>query len=177
MGWPGKVHDARVFGNSSLYERDQSGTVLHHITETFGGKSVPVMILGDATYPLLPWLMTPYPKKTEHTTPAQLTFSSYISRARMTVVSAFGRLKERWHCLMKRCNCNINNINTVVSACCVLHNFCEENSEDCDCTDVQEDKNEVKEWLFLSDNSLRHRERCIVFIFCKPVVRANDLHY
>lgn len=144
VGWPGKVHDARVFGNSSLYERGQSGRVFPQITERFGGKSVPVVILGDAAYPLLPWLMTPYPEN-EHTTPAQLSFNTHLSRARVTVVRAFGRLKERWQCLMKRCDCNINNINTVISACCVLHNFCEENSEDCDCTDVQEDNNEVME--------------------------------
>ncbi|XP_053497244.1 uncharacterized protein LOC128617975 [Ictalurus furcatus] len=27
VGWPGKVHDARVFGNSSLYKRSQRGTL------------------------------------------------------------------------------------------------------------------------------------------------------
>lgn len=44
---------------------------------------------------------------------------------------------------MKRHDCNINNINTVISACCVLHNFCEDNSRDYDGTDVQEDNNEA----------------------------------
>lgn len=93
---------------------------------------------------LVPWLMTPYPEN-EHTTPAQLTFNNHLSRAWVTMVQAFGRLKERWQCLMKRCDCTINNINTVNSASCMLHNFCEENSEGCDCMDVQEDNNEVKE--------------------------------
>lgn len=108
-----------------------------HITERFGGKSIPVVMLRDAAYPLLPWLMMLYPEN-QHTTPAQHTFSKYLSGARVAVERAFRRRKERWQFLMKRCDCNINDINTVVSACCVLHNFCEENFEDCDCTDVLE---------------------------------------
>lgn len=46
MGWLGKVHDARVFSNSSLYERGQSGKLFPHITEQFAGVDVPVVMLG-----------------------------------------------------------------------------------------------------------------------------------
>lgn len=127
VGWPGKVSDATVLGNSSLYERGQSGSLFPHITERFEGESAPVAIVGDAAYPLLPWLITPYPEN-QLTNPAQLSFNNHLSKAQMTVKRAFGRLKQRWQCLMKRCDCNINNINTVISACCVLHNFCEENA-------------------------------------------------
>ena len=27
VGWPGKVHDARVFANSAIYQKGQSGTL------------------------------------------------------------------------------------------------------------------------------------------------------
>ena len=27
IGWPGRVHDARVFANSALYQKGQSGTL------------------------------------------------------------------------------------------------------------------------------------------------------
>nr|XP_055057244.1 uncharacterized protein LOC129441619 [Misgurnus anguillicaudatus] len=136
VGWPGKVHDARVFGNSSLFERGQSDTLFPDIKERFAGVDVPIVILGDAAYPLLPWLMKPYPE-TQQTTPAQITFNNRLSRARMTVERAFGLLKGRWRCLMKRYDCQIDNINTIISACCVLHNFCESNDEEFDDRDLR----------------------------------------
>ncbi|KAI2644014.1 Protein ANTAGONIST OF LIKE HETEROCHROMATIN PROTEIN 1 [Labeo rohita] len=73
--------------------------------------------------------MKPYPEN-EQTTPAQTTFNNRLSKARMTVERAFGLLKGRWRCLMKRCDCRIDNINTIISACCVLHNFCQVNGEE-----------------------------------------------
>lgn len=138
VGWPGKVHDARVFGNSSLYQRGHSGTLLPKCTERFQDVDVPVMLLGDAAYPLLNWLMKPYPEN-RGTTPAQTVFNHRLSKARMTVKRAFGRLKGRWRCLMKRYDCNIKNINTTITACCVLHNFCEIHNE------VYDEENEANE--------------------------------
>ncbi len=61
VGWPGRVHDARVFANSSLYRRAQSNTLFPCTTECIAGRDVPLVLLGDPAYPLLQWLMTAYP--------------------------------------------------------------------------------------------------------------------
>ena len=89
--------------------------------QVLGGVPVPVVILGDPAYPLR--LMKPYPgaglsaKKRE--------FNSRISRACVVVECAFGRLKGRWHSLLKRNDVKIEFMTTFVTACCIVHNVCE----------------------------------------------------
>ena len=41
VGWPGRVHDARVFGNSALFQKAQSGTLLPSMPRTLNGVDVP----------------------------------------------------------------------------------------------------------------------------------------
>ena len=36
IGWPGRVHDARVFANSTLYQKGQNGKLLPNWTESIG---------------------------------------------------------------------------------------------------------------------------------------------
>lgn len=58
-------------------------------------------------------------------TPQQSNFNHRLSQAHMTVERAFGHLKARRRCLLKRCDAHIYLISHIISACCVLHNFCE----------------------------------------------------
>lgn len=161
IGWSGKVHDARVFGSSSLYRRGQDGTLLPGWTETFEGVDVPLLILGDAAYPLLPWLMKPFPEG-RGITEAQTQFNHRLSQARMTVERVFGRLKGRWRCLLKRNDTHITFVSRVISACCVLHNFCELHNEHFDEEDAihggdnQEDEDDDGAALFNQANQGGH---------------------
>ena len=45
-----------------------------------------------------------------------------LSRARVVVEIAFGRLKARWCRLSKQMDIHIDNVPYIVTACCVLHN-------------------------------------------------------
>jgi hypothetical protein len=105
IGWPGKVHDARVLSNSSFYQKGQAGTLLPDMSRSLGGTDeIPLCILGDPAYPLLNWLMTAYPEHPNMTGKRKL-FNHRLSRARMVVENVFGRLKGRWRSLLKRNNC------------------------------------------------------------------------
>ena len=53
------------------------------------------------------------------------TFNSRLSRARVVVECAFGRLKSRWRSLLKRNDVKIDFMTTFKTVCCILHNICE----------------------------------------------------
>ena len=131
IGWPGKTHDARVFANSSVYADMINDRLFPNWTRQIEGIDVPLVILGDPAYPLLPWLMKPY-LETPSSTQEERAYNYYQSRARMVVENAFGRLKGRWRCLMKRFDCDLTNVPNVVLSCVVLHNMCERAGDSCE---------------------------------------------
>ena len=124
VGWPGRVHDARVFVNSSLYKKGQDGALFPDWKRTISGKEIPLLMLGDPAYPLLPWLMKAFPDNGSLSC-EQKTFNYRLSRARVVVEHAYGRLKGRWRCLLKRNDVQVDDLPKLVAACCVLHNVCE----------------------------------------------------
>lgn len=124
VGWPGSVHDARVFSNSALYGKVTSGNLLQGHARSIEGKSVPVFLVGDSGYPLMRWLLKPFPFSGDLST-SKKTFNYRLSRARIVSEIAFGRLKARWRRLSKQNEMIVTNVTPVVVACCILHNICE----------------------------------------------------
>ena len=98
VGWPGRVHDARVFANSSLYRRGQNSTLFPGHTKEIAGQDVPLVVLGYPAYPLLPWLMKAFPNN-GRLSQEQKKFNYSLSKARVVVEHSYGRLKGRWRCL------------------------------------------------------------------------------
>ncbi|CAM5133407.1 unnamed protein product [Natator depressus] len=125
-GWPGKVHDARIFQNTGLFRKLQAGTFLPDQKITVGEVKMPTVILGDSAYPLMPWLMKPYTGSLDS---SKERFNNRLSRCRMTVECAFGCLKGRWRTPYGKLDLAIDGIPAVLSACCTRHNICEGKGE------------------------------------------------
>ncbi|CAM5147600.1 unnamed protein product [Eretmochelys imbricata] len=126
MGWPGKVHDVHIFRNSGLFKWLQEGIYFRDQKITVGDVEMPIVILGDSAYPLMPWLMKPY---TGTLNSSKELFNYRLSKCRMVVVCAFGCLKGRWCSLLTRSALSETNIPIVIAACCVLRNLCESKGE------------------------------------------------
>lgn len=141
IGWPGRVHDARIFSNSDLYQKGSNGQLFPDQTRTINGHNLPLVIVGDPAYPLLPWVMKPFPEYAGMPQ-KQRNFNFRLSKARITVEHAFGRLKGRWRCLLKRMDYHLDDVPHVIAACVVLHNICETLGDRCqDDWVVQEESN------------------------------------
>ena len=101
VGWPGSCYDARILANSTVFARVEAGELVPDRKQRIAGVDVPIVVLGDPAYPLLLWLMKPY-TATGPLSRQQRRCNYQLSKARVVVKCAFGRLKEHWISLTKR---------------------------------------------------------------------------
>nr|CAI5828137.1 unnamed protein product [Callosobruchus analis] len=114
VGHPGHMHDARVFRRSSLYQRivDEDEPLINPEYH----------LIGDSAYPLLQEVLTPY-RDTGHLTEAETRFNVRFSSIRSTIERAFGLLKGKWRRLKFLDMSDLELLNKVIVAGCVLHNL------------------------------------------------------
>ena len=130
-GWPGSVHDARVYQNSDLVASIESDMPKYFPDDSF--------MLGDAAYPLSRYLLTPY-KDNGSLTPNQRTYNYIHSATRNTIERAFALFKNRFP-RMRHIEINdVKDASEFIITTCVLHNYCimenviegfEEDFQDC----------------------------------------------
>ncbi|KAJ8975166.1 hypothetical protein NQ317_011995 [Molorchus minor] len=115
IGMPGRVHDARVFRNSPLYNRLIGNPPPHLLPPA-------QHLLGDAAYPLLPNLLKPL-RDNGHLNEIQLRFNQILSAQRSVIERAFALLKGKWRRLKYIDMSLSEEIPNVILAACILHNF------------------------------------------------------
>jgi len=115
VGWPGSVHDARVYRNSPLCES----------LETDPERLCPngLFLLGDAAYPLTCQLMTPI-KDTGSLTNSDTYHNFCHSSSRMVIERAFGLLKGRFRRLKFVNVVDAQKRVRLIVVACMLHNVC-----------------------------------------------------
>ncbi|XP_067947560.1 uncharacterized protein [Watersipora subatra] len=118
---PGSAHDAAVFARSPL------SCKLEDIFPTndmvIDGGVVPLHLIGDPAYSMSSMIVKGYIGA--GITPEQDSFNVYQSSARICVEIAFGKLKSRWRILQKRIDVDTPFAPMIITACCILHNMCE----------------------------------------------------
>lgn len=111
-GWPGSVHDARMWKSSFIYSCLKNGS--RNVGEGH--------LLGDSAYPLDLFIMTPF-KDNGHLTGREINYNKSQSAARQMLERAFALLKGRFRRLKYLDMLLIAEISEVIMSCCILHNF------------------------------------------------------
>jgi hypothetical protein len=96
LGMPGSTNDARVLRRSSLYHLATSQN-LFDARDTVEGFSP--YLLGDSSYPLLPWLMVPH-KNVRNLSVLDTLFNRKLKKGHCVVENAFGILKQTFRELL-----------------------------------------------------------------------------
>ncbi len=106
----------------------KDGTIPPCLKEVVDGEeNVPVCLLGDHAYPLLPYVMKEYPGGGN--TIDEKFFSYRLSSARMAIECSFGRLKGRFGALRREMDVSQDVLPSVIYSCFILHNICEMQKE------------------------------------------------
>lgn len=105
--WRGSTHDARIFRESSLNERLESGH--------FQG-----ILLGDSGYPLKSYLFTPFQSPSSQKEEA---YNRAHIHTRNTVERCFGLWKQRFRCLLNGFTVSLANVKLYIIALAILHNI------------------------------------------------------
>ncbi|XP_071052961.1 putative nuclease HARBI1 [Onthophagus taurus] len=113
IGYPGSVHDSRVFRTSPL-------------SETLAEKCGELYLLGDSGYPCQRHLLTPFKDRCQ-LTENQRNFNVKLSSNRYVIEHCFGLLKQRFRQLFHLKLKDISLIANFIRACCVLHNLAVDN--------------------------------------------------
>ncbi|XP_050517564.1 putative nuclease HARBI1 [Diabrotica virgifera virgifera] len=109
VGYPGSVHDSRVFRTSTLFDSLEE-------------KCGEYFIIGDSGYPCLRHCLTPFQDR-GNLTRRQRNYNYLLSKNRYLIEHCFGLLKQKFRQLYHLQMRNIDIATHFIRAMCVLHNI------------------------------------------------------
>lgn len=114
----GGILQASGFGNQLL-----SGQINLPTDQCLPNSNVlfPYYFVGDAAFPLKKNIMRPYPGRM--LSQEKAIFNKKLSSARVKIENTFGVMCARWRVLLNAINCFPENVEKIVKAVVVLHNF------------------------------------------------------
>lgn len=109
VGYPGSVHDARVYRNSPICAKNL------YPPEGY-------ILLGDGGYPCTKSLITPYREPVPGA--VERRFNFHHAKARSIIERAFGIMKTRWRTIfLKALEVKPTFAPVVIACCAILHNI------------------------------------------------------
>ncbi|XP_037472905.1 putative disease resistance protein RGA4 isoform X1 [Triticum dicoccoides] len=130
LGLPGSMNQSSLLHDSGLFMSCEEGTWLNGSKLNLSdGWQVGEYIIGDAGYPLLPWLLTPYHLEDKDSSadfpPYQAEFNRRHSAATDVMLAALTRLKDTWKVLDREMwrSASSCRLPQIIYACCILHNI------------------------------------------------------
>lgn len=136
LGYPGSVHDSRVFNNCELSTKP---------AVYFSGAE---WIAGDSAYKLTSTVITPYRiNATESATEDRTQFNKALSKYRIRIEHCFGLMKERFNSLKElkisaKNNESIKRACRWILVCAIIHNILIELCKDEDDFDTEDTLND-----------------------------------
>ncbi|XP_069800081.1 putative nuclease HARBI1 [Dendropsophus ebraccatus] len=124
VGRNGRLSDGGVFDRSRLaYLLRSNALAIPSNDQTKANMNF--VFLADDAFPLGPHVMKPYPQRL--LTDERRIYNYCLSRGRRVVENAFGIMGNRFRILHSPINLQPWKIDSVILACCVLHNFLRKN--------------------------------------------------
>jgi hypothetical protein len=132
FGWVGSLHDWSIFQVTKVGKAFMEG------------KYMPYKLIGDAAYPVRPWMYCPFKGQKDVLSRCRANWNFIQPSTQMCVERAFGILKGRWRIIMKRCDISLRMVPDVICTCIVLHNLCITMKDSFDKTWINETESEFQ---------------------------------
>nr|CAH7734486.1 unnamed protein product [Callosobruchus chinensis] len=125
IGAYGSQSDGGVFANSVFGQRLENNTMNIPPEQVLPGTNlmIPYFFVGDECFLLKTYIMRPYPGQNLST--KKKIFNYRLSRARQVIENTFGILVAWWRILKTSINADIENVDNIVKAAVVFHNYCQ----------------------------------------------------